>query len=90
MRYYCGMIGAERVLAERTLAILTELRSEEPPKIDYLEAVARAIALQPGIRFPNEVAADKRASASVFCAQALTQRGLTSSSTRSRSSSLVS
>jgi hypothetical protein len=64
---HCGkrfaMIRAETELAERALATLMEFRAQQPATLYLLEALAQMIAPQPGVRYLDEVAADKRASA---------------------------
>jgi hypothetical protein len=57
------MHGAETTLAERTLATLLELRAEQSPRLEYLDVLIRAIAPQVGIKYLNEISADKRAAA---------------------------
>jgi hypothetical protein len=57
------MINAEAELAERSLAILTEFRAQPPATLYLLEALVKMIAPQPGIRYLDGAAADKRAAA---------------------------
>jgi hypothetical protein len=57
------MIGVEKTLAQRALITLIDLRGEQPPNLEYLMALGRAMAPQLGVKYLDSVAADKRAAA---------------------------